>query len=118
MPIELKRAYDTPQSTDGLRILVDRLWPRGLKKSEAKIDEWLKELAPSDSLRKWYGHQPARWKEFAARSRKELQVPEHQAGLDRLRSLARGKTVTLVFAAKEEEHSNARVLLEVLGRRQ
>ncbi len=118
MPIELKRAYDTPQSTDGLRILVDRLWPRGLKKSEAKIDEWLKELAPSDSLRKWYGHQPARWKEFAARYRKELQAPERQAGLDRLRSLARGKTVTLVFAAKEEEHSNARVLLEVLGRRQ
>ncbi len=118
MPIELKRAYDRPQTSDGIRILVDRLWPRGVKKSEAKIDEWLKDLAPSDALRKWYGHQPDRWKEFAARYRKELQAPEHQAGLDRLRSLARVKTITLVFAARDEDHSNARVLLEVLGRRQ
>ncbi len=118
MPIELKRAYDRPQTSDGIRILVDRLWPRGVKKSEAKIDEWLKELAPSDALRKWYGHQPGRWKEFAARYRKELQTPDSRVILDRLRSLARAKTITLVFAAKDEEHSNARVLLEVLGRRQ
>ena len=118
MPIELKRAYDTPQSSDGIRILVDRLWPRGVKKSEARIDEWLKDLAPSDSLRKWYGHQPVRWKEFAARYRKELRSPELQASLHRLRSLVRRKTVTLVFAAKDEEHCNARVLLEVLRRRQ
>ncbi len=113
----MKRAYETPKASDGIRILVDRLWPRGLKKSDARIDEWLKELAPSENLRKWYGHQPDRWMKFAARYRKELQTPECRASLQRLQSIARKNTITLVFGAKDEEHCNARVLLEVLRRR-
>jgi uncharacterized protein YeaO (DUF488 family) len=117
VPIEIKRAYKAPAVSDGTRILVDRLWPRGLKKSGARIDEWAKELAPSDSLRKWYGHRPERWKEFASRYRKELQIPERRADLQRLRSRGRKNKITLVFAAKDEKHCNARVLLKMLQRR-
>jgi uncharacterized protein YeaO (DUF488 family) len=117
MPIEMKRAYEIPAASDGIRILVDRLWPRGVKKAEARIDEWLQQLAPSDTLRKWYGHRPERWKKFAARYRKELQTPERRASLQRLQSLVRKNKITLVFAAKDKEHCNARVLVEVLRRR-
>lgn len=117
MPVEMKRAYEKPKASDGIRILVDRLWPRGVKKSDAKIDEWMKELAPSDALRKWYGHRPDRWKEFSLRYRKELHDPAYQASLHRIRSLAQKKHITLIFAAKDRDHCNALVLMEVLRSR-
>ena len=85
--IKLKRAYDPPESTDGIRILVDRLWPRGVKKADAALDLWEKELAPSVALRKWFGHDPARWEEFCARY--EAEVSQHPEELKQLRALAR-----------------------------
>ncbi len=110
--VKLKRIYDEPAADDGKRILVDRLWPRGISKDKARIDEWLKEIAPSDELRKWFGHDPARWEEFRERYRQELEAKaELVAGL---RELAAEGTVTLLFAAKDEEHNNAVVLKEML----
>ncbi len=110
--VKLKRAYDPPAANDGKRILIDRLWPRGIKKTEAAIDEWLKEVAPSTELRKWFGHDPARWPEFRRRYLKELHG--HRAELDRLRALARQRTVTLVFAAHDQAHNDAVVLRDLL----
>jgi len=112
--IRMKRVYDKAATSDGRRILVDRLWPRGLRKEEAQVDEWLKDLAPSNELRKWFGHDPARWEEFRERYRKELQAPERQQALQHLRELARTSNVTLVYSARDEEHNQARVLLEML----
>lgn len=110
--VRIKRVYDEPAAEDGQRILVDRLWPRGISKDKAHIDEWLKEIAPSDELRKWFGHDPARWEEFRERYRQELEAKaELVAGL---RELAAEGTVTLLFAAKDEEHNNAVVLKEML----
>ncbi len=114
MPLKIKRVYEQSTPSDGFRILVDRLWPRGLTKSAAHIDEWLKDLAPSDDLRKWFGHRPERWNEFVKRYRGELRSPSHRDGLLRLRSLAARKTVTLVFSARDETHSNAQVLFECI----
>ena len=111
--VRIKRIYDPPAPADGTRVLVDRLWPRGLAKDEARIDEWLKEIAPSDELRKWFGHDPARWEEFRERYRRELEARTEI--LDRLRALAGKGTVTLLFAAKDEKHNNAVVLKELLG---
>jgi uncharacterized protein YeaO (DUF488 family) len=106
--IRIKRAYDPPASGDGLRVLVDRLWPRGLKRQEAKIDLWLKDIAPSADLRRWFGHDPARWAEFQERYRAEL---AGNPALDELRAMARQrKRVTLLFAARDVEHNNAIVL--------
>ncbi len=111
--IRIKRIYEPPAAADGRRVLVDRLWPRGMSKDEAKVDEWLKEISPSAELRTWFGHDPAKWKEFRTRYREEL---KHQGELlDRLRTEARTGTVTLLFAAKDEEHNNAVVLKELLG---
>src|SRR5512146_2750422 len=111
--IRIKRIYEPPAAADGRRVLVDRLWPRGISKDEAKVDEWLKEIAPSAELRTWFGHDPAKWMEFRTRYREEL---KHQGELlDRLRAEARRGTVTLLFAAKDEEHNNAVVLKELLG---
>ena len=110
--IRIKRIYDPPSPDDGRRVLIDRLWPRGVARDEAKLDEWLKEVAPSDELRKWFGHDPARWEEFRSRYREEL--ASHGELLDRLRAEARKETVTLLFAAKDEEHNNAVVLKELL----
>jgi uncharacterized protein YeaO (DUF488 family) len=112
--IKIKRIYDPSTADDGRRVLVDRLWPRGLSKDDAHLDEWLKEIAPSDELRKWFGHDPARWEEFRRRYREELKV--HGDLLGRLRGEAKKGTVTLLFAAKDEEHNNAVVLKEVLRR--
>ncbi|SNB46936.1 DUF488 domain-containing protein [Geobacter sp. DSM 9736] len=111
--IEIKRIYDPPSPSDGLRILVDRLWPRGVRKDEALVDEWLKELAPSDELRKWFGHDPAKWEEFRGRYRRELAA--HREILDRLKRDAEREKVTLLFAAKDAEHNNAVVLKEFLS---
>ena len=109
----LKRAYEPPDAEDGMRILIDRLWPRGVKKADAAIDRWLKELAPSTELRRWFGHQPERWPEFRRRYRAELD--RHKDLLDELRGLARRQRVTLVFGAKDEAHNDAVVLKELLA---
>ena len=110
--IKIKRIYDPPVPEDGRRVLVDRLWPRGLAKDEARVDEWLKEIAPSGNLRKWFGHDPARWEEFKNRYREELE--RFGEILERLRAEAKKETVTLLFAAKDVEHNNAVVLDELL----
>jgi len=110
--LRIKRIYDEPTPEDGTRILVDRLWPRGIAKEKARIDEWLKEIAPSDGLRKWFGHDPARWDEFRQRYRRELEAKAEL--LDQLRGLTKKGTVTLLFAARDEEHNNAVVLKELL----
>jgi len=110
--IRLKRVYDKPATVDGRRILVDRLWPRGLKKTDARVDEWLKDLAPSTGLRKWFGHDPARWKEFKKRYAAELD--DQGERIKQLAQEARKHTVTLLFAAKDAEHNNAVALKEHL----
>jgi uncharacterized protein YeaO (DUF488 family) len=97
---------------DGIRILVDRLWPRGLKKEAAAIDCWAKELAPSTALRKWFGHDPARWTEF--RRRYTAEVRPHNEQLDRIRKLALRDTVTLIYAARDQKHNEAIILREML----
>ena len=110
--IKLKRAYQPPARGDGTRVLVDRLWPRGVKKEDAAIDRWAKELAPSTTLRKWFGHDPARWPEFRKRYAEEL--GQHLRDLKELRALARKHPVTLVYAARDELHNDAVVLRDVL----
>ena len=113
--IKIKRAYDKPSNSDGLRILVDRLWPRGLAKDVARIDHWLKDVAPSAALRRWFGHDPARWAEFRRRYRAEL--AEHPEALATLKRLVRGRAATLVFAARDAEHCNAAVLRGMLAKK-
>jgi uncharacterized protein YeaO (DUF488 family) len=110
--IRLKRAYGPAMPSDGLRVLVDRLWPHGLKKSDAAIDQWVKSLAPSTALRQWFGHDAARWPQFQDRYASELRG--HRPELAALRAEARRRTVTLVFAARDERHNNAVVLRNVL----
>jgi uncharacterized protein YeaO (DUF488 family) len=110
--IRLKRAYEEPDRADGRRILVDRLWPRGVTKADAAIDLWFKDLAPSTELRKWFGHDPGRWDEF--RRRYSAEIHDHGESLARLRELARDGTVTLVYSARDEVHNDAVVLRQVL----
>jgi uncharacterized protein YeaO (DUF488 family) len=114
-PVRVKRVYDAPSSDDGVRVLVDRLWPRGVKRDSAKIDLWLKQVAPSDGLRRWFGHDPGRWAEFEKRYRAELaKNAQNLAGLRDL--LKAGKPLTLLYAAKDTEHNNAIVLRNFLLR--
>jgi len=108
--VRLRRVYEAPDPSDGQRVLVDRLWPRGLAKSAAAIDEWLTAVAPSDALRRWYGHQPEKSAAFRERYRQELRSPEGCAALEHLRQLARGGPVTLLTATRDIEHSQAAVL--------
>lgn len=115
MSIRLKRVYEPPAPGDGVRVLVDRLWPRGLRKADAAIDRWPKELAPSTELRRWFGHEPSRWAEFQKRYRHELAGRTDLLG--ELRTLARGRTVTLLFAAHDEAHNQAVVLRDLLRAR-
>lgn len=112
--LQLKRVYEPAARGDGVRVLVDRLWPRGLSKEKAAVDHWMKEVAPSTGLRKWFGHDPDRWSEFKRRYKAELR--EHKDLLADLRKLNRQHTVTLVFGAHDEEHNDAVVLHEVLSR--
>jgi uncharacterized protein YeaO (DUF488 family) len=114
--IRLKRAYEEPSQEDGTRILVERLWPRGVSKQKAAIDQWFQEIAPSTGLRRWYGHDPARWDEFRKRYRAELD----QKGdlIDDLKATLEQGPVTFVFAAKDREHSSAFVLKEYLESRE
>ena len=112
--IRLKRAYDPPSPDDGVRILVDRLWPRGLARDAAKVDHWLKEVAPSAELRRWFGHDPDRWPEFRKRYRAEL--VRNAAAVAALRELMKAaRPVTLLFAAKDVAHNNAVALKEFLA---
>ena len=110
--VRLKRAYDPAEPGDGYRALVDRLWPRGVSKERARLDEWARELAPSTELRTWFGHDPERFAEFERRYRAELAA--HDEKLDELRRRAREGTLTLVYGARDEEHNDAVVLAELL----
>jgi len=117
-PIHIKRVYEPPASEDGVRILVDRLWPRGVSKDAASIDEWMKEIAPSPELRTWFSHRPERFEEFASSYERELSEDPLRLGLaDRICETARGQTVTLVYAAKDPVHNHAVVLRDWLKRR-
>jgi uncharacterized protein YeaO (DUF488 family) len=110
--IKLKRAYDSAVAGDGTRILIDRLWPRGVRKVDAAIDLWAKDIAPSTALRRWFGHNPARWNEF--RHRYADEIHQHRDGLSELRTLAKKGRITLVFAAHDEAHNDAIVLRAIL----
>ena len=113
MPVSIKRVYDPPAGSDGKRILIDRLWPRGLTKQQAAVDLWMKDVAPSTSLRQWFGHDPARWVEFQRRYTAEL---AHGTALAELRKAAAEGHVTLVYGAKDKQHNDAVVLQRVLSR--
>jgi uncharacterized protein YeaO (DUF488 family) len=112
MTIKLKRVYEQPDAKDGERVLVDRLWPRGLTKERAHVDLWLKEIAPSGELRKWFGHDPAKWAEFKRRYREELKGNKEQ--VTRLKGEMEKGPVTLLYGAKDERHNEAVVLQELL----
>lgn len=114
MSIKLKRAYEKPGPEDGLRILVERLWPRGISKEDARLDLWMKDIAPSNELRKWYGHDPAKWAEFKKRYFEELDGEKDAA--EELRKAVRGKDVTFVYGSKEEKYNSAAALREYLER--
>jgi uncharacterized protein YeaO (DUF488 family) len=110
--IQLKRVYEKPSRKDGVRILVDRLWPRGLTKERAAVSLWLKDVAPSSELRKWFGHDPAKWKEFQVRYRKELR--QKKDALKLLKEKSEDRTVTLVYGARDEQHNEAVVLRKLV----
>lgn len=112
MSFKIKRVYEKPARNDGIRVLVDRVWPRGVAKANAAIDEWRKEIAPSTALRKWFGHDPERWQEFKRRYLVELKTQGE--ALDELRQRARKRTVTLLFGARDTSHNQAVVLKEHL----
>lgn len=111
--IKIKRAYQEPEDEDGFRILVDRLWPRGISKEKAKLDLWLKDVAPSNELRKWFGHDPEKWPEFQEKYNEELK--SMKTSLSKIKDLEKeNNTVTLVYGAKDQEHNNAVVLRDKL----
>jgi uncharacterized protein YeaO (DUF488 family) len=112
--VRLRRVYDEPSSEDGARVLVDRVWPRGLSKAAVHLDEWVKDIAPSTPLRRWYGHRPERFAEFRDRYQAELRDARPAAALDHLRELARKRTVTLLTATRDVERSQAAVLSDLL----
>ncbi|HTT96608.1 MAG TPA: DUF488 domain-containing protein [Rhizomicrobium sp.] len=112
MPFRIKRVYEPPAKADGMRVLVDKLWPRGLKKTDARLDLWMKDVAPSTELRKWFGHAPEKFAEFKRRYKKELS----KDALNELRELGKGKIVTLLYGAKDPEMNQAAVLLALLKR--
>jgi uncharacterized protein YeaO (DUF488 family) len=112
--VRLRRVYEEPTPDDGVRVLVDRVWPRGLTKAAVRLDEWVKDIAPSTQLRRWYGHRPERFTEFRRRYLIELGDAQPAATLDRLRKLARTRPVTLLTATRDVEHSQAAVLIDLL----
>lgn len=116
MSLKLKRVYDPAEASDGFRVLVDRVWPRGLTKEKAHVDLWLKEVAPTTALRKWFGHDPAKWPEFQKRYRAELAADPAAAALTELRSvIKKHRTVTLIYGAKDTEHNQAVVVHDRLA---
>jgi len=114
--LKIKRAYDKPEPDDGKRILIDRLWPRGISKSEAEIDEWLKDLGPTTELRKWFGHDPEKWEEFKRKYIQELSNPDKGAILRNIARTAEHTSVTLVYSARDTEHSDVKVIEELVNR--
>lgn len=116
-PVRIKRAWEPPAPGDGYRVLVDRLWPRGLTKARLALDAWARELAPSSRLRRWFAHDPARWRPFVARYRDELRAPAARRALEELARRAAAGPVTLVYAARDERHNNAVVLAAEIERR-
>lgn len=112
LEIRVRRAYEEPEKGDGHRVLIDHVWPRGISKEKAKLDEWAKELAPSGELRKWFDHDPERFEDFRRRYRAELEKRGEE--LEELRERAKSEPVTIVYAARDEEHNNAVVLAELL----
>lgn len=114
--VKVRRAYDEPQQGDGTRVLVDRIWPRGLSKEKAHFDEWCKQVAPSTELRTWYNHDPERYAEFSRRYQSELQDPERAEVLEHLRDLSRRGNLTLITASKRSDISQAAVLVDLLNR--
>jgi uncharacterized protein YeaO (DUF488 family) len=115
--VRLERAYGEHSTDGGLRVLVDRLWPRGVRREALALDAWMKEVAPSEELRRWFGHDPARWKEFAARYRAELRRQPAAELVDQLVHQAKHGPLTLVYGAKDEEHNQAVVLRDVIEHR-
>ena len=115
--MRLARIYDPPQPDDGLRILVDRLWPRGIRRDDPRIDRWCKHVAPSSELRRWYSHDPARYDTFVARYENELESPDAESALGELRRLIRGGPATLLTSAKDVEHGHLPVLARLLEQR-
>jgi uncharacterized protein YeaO (DUF488 family) len=115
--VRLRRAYDEPTADDGYRVLVDRVWPRGRTKERLRLDEWRRDLGPTTQLRKWFGHDVARWPEFQVRYHAELADPNRSLALDALAERARHGKVTLVFGAHDTEHNQARVIADELQRR-
>lgn len=116
--IQMKRIYEPATPDDGYRVLVERLWPRGVGKAAAQLDAWEREIAPSTDLRRWYGHEPQKWEEFQARYERELRAPAAEALLDHLANLAREGTVTLLYSSRAGEISNAAVLRRLLADRE
>jgi uncharacterized protein YeaO (DUF488 family) len=116
MPVQIKRAYDEPARSDGYRVLVDRLWPRGRSRAQLHLDAWLKELAPSTELREWFGHDPARWTEFKRRYRLELRRQASRPLIEQLAARARRQRVTLVYGARDSERNDAVVLRSEIER--
>ena len=116
-PIKIKRAYDPPARGDGYRVLVDRLWPRGVRKEDLALAAWTKSLAPSHALRRWFAHDPRRWREFVARYRRELRAPGAGEALRDLARRATASVVTLVYAARDETHNDAVVVRSALASR-
>jgi len=114
MSIKVKRVYAAPSRSDGIRILVDRVWPRGMTKERARLDEWLRQIAPSDALRKWFNHEPERWEAFEKKYWKELEQSSKAELVDHLRNLSLRRTVTLLYGAHDEEHNQAVALSEFL----
>ncbi len=115
MAIQLKRAYEKPQKSDGFRVLIDRIWPRGVRKEDLKLDQWLRTLAPSTELRQWFGHDPEKWQEFRKRYFRELDT--HPDEIKLLRERMRAGPLTIVFGSREERFNNATALKEYLEKR-
>lgn len=116
MPVQVKRIYEGAEQNDGVRVLVDRIWPRGMAKEDAGVDHWMKEVGPSNDLRKWFGHDPDKFTEFKRKYKEELQSGEQQEQLEELKKLTKEqeKNITLLFGAKEEKYNQAQVLKEIL----
>lgn len=115
MNVVTKRIYDPPGHNDGTRVLVDRVWPRGVSKQDAQLDDWVKEVAPSTELRKWFGHDPEKFEEFSRRYRSELDTDEGREAVQRLKAAVTGNRLTLLTATKELDNSHLAVLAEVVG---
>lgn len=118
MPVQMKRIYEKVEKNDGVRVLVDRVWPRGMSKEDAHLDHWMKEVGPSNDLRKWFGHDPDKYDTFKKKYKEELESGDQQEELQKLKDLTKqhNKNLTLLFAAKDEQHNQARVLKEILDR--